>query len=349
MKIYSFLLSFFCSVAPFYTFGNPPPPIEDDSSAELVIYNRILAKVGGKTVSVIDVMKRMDLFLQKNYPQFAKSKTARFQFYSSQWQDYLNQIIDTELMLADAEKLELKVSEAEVREEVLNRFGPNVMPTLDSLGVSYDEARAMIQDEMIVQRMMWFRVNSKVLNNINSQDVKEAYAQYCANNPPLQEWSYQVLSIRSPNKTASEQLASKAFELLNSRLSLAAVPEQLSTPDELTTITISQEMKADEKSISKEHREVLEALSVNTYSKPIAQVSRIDNSVVYRIFHLKEHTKRETPTFAKMADQLKDQLLHEAAGKESAQYILRLRTRLGFDAKQMMETLPDGFQPFALR
>ena len=349
MKICSFLLALLCSVAPFHASTNPPLPIEDDPSAELVIYNRILAKVGGKTISVIDVMKRMDLFLQKNYPQFASSKVARYQFYSNQWQDYLNQMIDTELMLADAEKLELKITEAEVREEMLNRFGPNVMPTLDSLGVTYDEARAMIQDEMIVQRMMWFRVNSKVLNNINSQDVKEAYAQYCTNNPALQEWDYQVLSIRSPNKTASEQLASKAFELLNTHLNLASISEQLPSSDELTTITISQEMKADEKSISKEHREVLEALSENSYSKPIAQVSRIDNSVVYRIFHLKQHTKKELPAFSKIADQLKEQLLQEAAGKESTQYILRLRAKLGFDEKHMMETLPDGFQPFALR
>lgn len=356
MKIHSFLLALFCSAAPLSAHAGVP--IEEDPSTELVIYNRILAKVGDKTISVIDVMKRMDLFLQKNYPQFVNSKAARCQFYSSQWQDYLNQMIDTELMIADSEKLELKVSEAEVREEVLNRFGPNVMPTLDSLGVSYDEARKMIQDEMIVQRMMWFRVNSKVLNNINSQDVKGAYAQYCAAHPEMQEWNYQVLSIRSPNKGASEALASKAFELLNAKmtpsesdslLDLAAISNRLSPPDESTTVTVSEEMKVDEKTISSAHREVLETLSENGYSKPIAQISRVDNSVVYRIFHLKQHSKKEIPAFEKIADQLKEELLQQAAGKESTQYILKLRDRLGFDEKHMMESLPDGFQPFVLR
>ncbi len=346
---FHFLLAALCFTAPLSIQANAPLTMEDESSMELIVYNRILAKVNQKTISVIDVMKKMDLFLQKHYPQYAHSKVARYQFYSAQWRDYLTQMIDTELMIADAAKVELKVSEAEVREEMLNRFGPNIVPTLDQLGVTYDEARSMIQDEMMVQRMLWFRVNSKALNNVNSQDVKEAYAQYCAAHPEMQEWNYQVLSIRSPNKTASELIASRALELLSSHLDLASVSGQLTPADEATTVTVSAEIKADEKTISAAHRQVLETLSENSYSKPIPQVSRVDNSVVYRIFHLKKHSKQEVPRFEKIADQLKDELLHQAAGKESEQYLLKLRHKLGFDEKQMMETLPSDFQPFALK
>lgn len=343
------LLALFCCTATFSAWADTPIPSEDESSAELIIHNRILAKVNEKTISVIDVMKRMDLFLQKNYPHLANSKMARYQFYSSQWRDYLSQMIDTELMLVDAEKIELKVAEAEVREEILNRFGPNIMPTLDKLGVTYEEARKMIQDEMIVQRMVWFRVNSKALSSVNSKDVKDAYNQYCIDNPEMQEWEYQVLSIRSPNKTASELLASRAFELMNTHLNLASVTEQLSSPDEATTISISQEMKADEKNISESHKQVLETLAVNSFSKPIAQVSRVDNSTVYRIFHLKKHSKKEMVPFEKMAERLKEELLQQAASKENAQYIVRLRDKLGYDEKHMVETLPSDFQPFVLR
>ena len=343
------LLALFCCTAAFSAHAEIAPPLEDENSADLIIHNRILAKVNEKIISVIDVMKRMDLFLQKNYPHLANSKMARYQFYSSQWRDYLSQMIDTELMLVDAEKLELKVAEAEVREEILNRFGPNIMPTLDKLGVTYDEARKMILDEMIVQRMVWFRVNSKALNSVNSKDVKDAYNQYCIENPEMQEWDYQVLSIRSPNKTSSELLASRAFELMNTHLNLASVSEQLGTPDEATTISISQEIKADEKNISASHREVLETLAVNTFSKPVPQVSRVDNSVVYRIFHLKKHSKKEVTPFEKMAERLKEELLQQAAAKENAQYIVKLRERLGYDEKNMVETLPSDFQPFVLR
>jgi hypothetical protein len=326
---------------------SPVPAMEE--SQELVIYNRILAKVNDKTISVIDVMKKMDLFLQKYYPQFASSKLARYQFYSTQWREYLTQMIDQELMIADAEKLEVKVTDAEVREELLTRFGPNIMTALDNISLTYDEARKMIHDEMLVQRMIWFRVNSKALNKINSSHIKEAYKQFCERNPELEEWQYQVLSIRSSNKEASSALAARAFELLQSELDPSKVVDQLKTAEDSISITLSPEVQADEKGISSSHKEVLKILSENSFSSPIAQVSRVDNSVVYRIFYLKKHTKKVIPPFEKIADQLKDQLLQEAASKENSHYISKLRERLGYDEKHMTETLPKDFQPFAIR
>jgi hypothetical protein len=350
MKCNSLLLAALYCLAPLSVHPDTPPPIpQDEPTAELVVYNRILAKVNGKTISVVDVMKKMDLFLQKYYPDLTHSKMARCQFYSSQWHNYLLQMIDTELMIADAEKLEMKVAEAEVREEILNRFGPNIMPALDQLGLTYEECRQMIHDEMIVQRMVWFRVNSKALANVNSRDVKEAYQDYCAKNPEMQEWQYQVLSIRSRDKSVSEALASKAFELLNAKLDFESLSEELKAPDEATTVSLSAPMQADEKSISSSHREILKTLADNSFSRPIAQVSRADNCVVHRIFYLKKHSKKELPPFEKMADTLKEQLLQQAANKENSQYILKLRERLGYDEKHMMETLPADFQPFALR
>ena len=348
MKLYLFLLAL-CSSALLVGDENVSTLSDFQEPQELLVYNRILAKVNDKTISVIDVMKKMDLFIQKYYPQFSNSKAARFQFYSAQWREYLTQMIDQELMLADAEKLEIKVTDAEVREELLNRFGPNIMTVLDGLGLTYDEARKMIHDEMLVQRMVWFRVNSKALQKINSADVKAAYKQYCEKNPELEEWQYQVLSIRSSKKEASEALAYRAFELLQSQLEITNVADQLKPEDETISITLSPEIQADEKSVSMQHKEVLKTLSENSFSAPIAQVSRVDNSVVYRIFYLKKHSKKILPPFQKMADQLKDELLQEAAMKQNVHYLTRLRERLGYDEKQMMETLPKDFQPFALR
>jgi SurA N-terminal domain len=349
MKLSALFLTILCCLTIFKLQADAPMPPPDEPSTELVIYNRILAKVNGKTISVIDVMKRMDLFLQKHYPHLSDSKMARHQFYSTQWQDYLTQMIDTELMLADAEKLEMKISDADVREEILNRFGPVIMPTLDQLALSYEECRQMIHDEMVVQRMQWFRVHSKVLSNVNSQDVKDAYKHYCSEHPELEEWRYQVLSIRSPNKTASELLAAKAFDLLQTKLDLSSISDELKAPSEDVTIAVSPEVQADERTISSAHKEVLKTLAENAFSPPIAQTSRLDNSVVYRIFHLKNHSKSVTPPFEKMAETLKEQLLQEAAHKETVQYILKLRERFGYDEEHMMEALPDDFQPFALR
>ncbi len=326
-----------------------PPLMTQEEPGDLVIYNRILAKVNGKTISVIDVVKKMDLFLQKNYPHLADSKAARYQFFSNQWKDYLIQMIDSELMLVDAERLEVKVTDAEVREEILNRFGPNIMPALDKLGITYEEAKTLIHDELIVQKMIWFRVNSKALIQVNSQDVKTAYKQYLEKNPEMEEWRYQVLSIRSADKTANEIIASKAFDLLQSRMPFEATVEELKKSNDALSITLSPEIEADDKSLSVSHKEVLKTLQPLTYSQPIAQVSRVDNSVVHRIFYLKSHTTKTTPPFQKMAEHLKEELLQEMANKENARYLIKLRERLGYDEKHMLETLPADFQPFALK
>ena len=326
-----------------------PSLISQTEPEELIIYNRILAKVNGKTLSVMDVVKKMDLFLQKHYPHLADSKTARYQFFSTQWKEYLSQMIDSELMLVDAERLEIKVTDAEVREEILNRFGPNIMPALDKLGISYEEAKTLIHDEMIVQRMIWFRVNSKALIQVNSKDIKKAYEEYVTKNPEMQEWIYQVLSIRSADKSASELIASKAFDLLQSRMPLEITVDELKKDNEMLTVSLSPEIQADEKSLSSSHREVLHKMQPLTYSEPIAQVSRADNSTVYRIFYLKSHTTKPVPAFQKMADKLKDSLLEEIASKENTRYLLKLRERLGYDEKQMLEPLPADFQPFALK
>lgn len=316
---------------------------------ELIVFNRILAKVNEKTISVVDVMKKMDLFLQKNYPQFFDSKAARYQFYSAQWKEYLNQMIDHELMIADAEKVELKITDAEVREEILNRFGPNIMPVLDKLGLTYDETRKMIYEDMLVQRMVWFRVNSKALAKVHSSTVKEAYKQYCEANPEMEEWQYQVLSIRSSDKQAAEALATRAHELLQAKADLAAIPDQLQTPEQNVTISLSPETQSDEKSLSSSHKEVLKTLAANSFSTPVAQKSRSDNAVVYRIFVVKNHTKKTLPPFEKMADHLKEDLLQQAALKENTYYLAKLRKRLGYDENQMIESLPKDFQPFAIQ
>lgn len=356
LSIGFFLFSVLCAEMPMVPateeipFTEMAPPL----SEQLVVQNRILAKVNEKTISVIDVMKKMDLFLQHYYPQVMHSTAARFQYYASQWKETLTQMVDQELILADAEQIELKVSDSEVRETLFERFGPNIMQTLDQLGLAYDEARQMIYTEMVVQRMMWYRVNAKALNRIGPQDIKNAYQKYCEQHPALEEWKYQVLSMKAPQENLSAAIAHKAADLLHqARADLVSVSEKIkqetSEKQETVSISLSPELTADEKSIATSHKEVLKTLVPGTFSSPVAQVNRIDHSVVHRIFYLKEHSISKVPLFEKMSDQLKEELLQEAAGQESVGYINKLRLRHGYNEHLMLETLPADFQPFSLR
>jgi hypothetical protein len=329
--------------------SSSPLLLSQEDGRELIVNNRILAKVHGKTISVIDVMKKMDVFLARAYPEHVGSKMARFQFYSAQWKNTLSQIIDNELMLADAEGIELKISDGDVRETLQERFGPNVMANLEKIGISYEEARQMIHSEIAAQRMSWYRIQSKALLSVNPQDIKAAYKEYCQKNPAMETCKYQVLSLRAKEEAATKEAADLAYgKLLQNEADLASVYESLKDNPDFTA-TLSQEYTADEKSLSLAHKEVLSALAPGSYSCPACQTSRVDKSVVFRIFYLKERTRKELPPFEKMSDQLHEELVDKAIARESAIYLPKLRERFNFDAKSLEASIGPDFQPFSLK
>jgi len=328
----------------------PVPPVEQVQ--EIVVQNRILTKVNGRNISVLDVMKHMDVFLSRYYPQYRDSKTARYQFYSTQWRQTLQQMVDHELMVADAESREVKVSDGEVREEIQSRYGPNVMGALDELGISYEEAREMVQQDMIVQRIQWLRVTSKVLQRVTSVEIKNAYKKFLQENPAKESWKYQFLTIRTgsdADENTYRELALKlsAFEeKAQGNLAVAADLFKAEFPESTATMTVSQEFDVEDKALSQANRDVLSQLHNGQWSKPTAQVSR-DGTTVTRIFHLKDHTKSKPPAFAAVANDLKQNLLNEYAEIESKAYLTKLHQRFNFDEKSL--DLPPRFEPFVAR
>ncbi len=317
---------------------------------EIVVNNRILTKLNGKNISVLDVMKQMDVFLSRYYPQYMDSKTARYQFYSTQWYQTLQQMIDHELMVTDAETREVKVSDGEVREEIQTRFGPNVMGTLDQLGITYDEAREMVHQDMIVQRIQWVRVTSKVLQKVTSQEIKNAYQKFLQENPAKEEWKYQFVTIRAADEAAGQELAVKLAELkekAQGNLTVAADLFKAELPPESTvTLSVSQDFTLEDKSVSEIHRGVLSVMKPAEWSTPTSQLSR-DGTTVVRIFHLKEHTKTKPPTFASIYTDLKNNMLNATAEQENKVYVSNLRKRFGFDERSL--DIPVRFEPFVAR
>jgi len=326
--------------------------LDEESQPELIVNNRILATVHGKNISVVDVMKKMDVYLAKNHPDQAKSHVQRFQFFQTNWRHILKQMIDNELILADAEKLELKITDAEIRETIHERFGPNVMASLDQIGISYEEAWQMIYSEMAVQRLSWYRVHSKAMQKIGPQDIKKAFQEHHVKNPPKENWKYQVLSIRATTEKLGSIYAQKAYALIrNEPLPFEILAQKLKEEndfDSSITINVSEEYDIEGKNLSESHKAILCNLSPNSYSVPTAQVSRFDQSIVHRIFYLKEHTVEHPPTFDSMVDTLHDELVQEEINKEFPKYLSKLRKTFNFDEKNS-ESLPYDFQPFSLR
>lgn len=326
------------------------PPLPPEQVHEIIIHNRVLTRVNEKNITVLDVVKHMDVFLSRHSPHYLDSNTARYHFYKMHWRTSLQQIIDNELMTADAESKEIKVSDGDVREEIQARFGPNVMKTLDQLGLTPEEARKLVHQEMLVQRIQGFRVTYKVLQKISSQSIKNAYLQFLHENPPKNLWKYQFISIRSSDPEIVEELSYHIASLQEkSQGSLSAAVDLLKEqlpPEKHSLLSVSQEFETEDKSLSQTYREILSTLKKGEWSPPQMQTSR-DGSSVVRIFHLKEHTHEKPPAFTALATNLRMQLFNQAADQEMQNYRAKLYRRFNFDDQSL--DIPPQFEPFTPR
>lgn len=316
---------------------------------QIMINNHPLAKVNGKTISLIDVVKKMDIFLYDYDPNIELSITDKVQFYISRWEETLEEMICNELVILDAKQKEIEANDGEIREELEQRFGPNIVASLDQLGLSYNEASEWIRSELMIRQMMWYKVHSKVLQIITPQVIKDAYQNYLEKNPPVKHWTYRVLTVRGTDKNACEELTNRAYDMLSNRKkTLEEVQKKLKEKNTLVTITLSDELSGDTPNISKQHYEAIKNLSVHTFSTPVSQLSRFDKSVVSRIFYLDSFQEKLPASFDDMHDRLKNKLLNETADKEKNLYFNSLKKRYGFDKVSPRMPIADDYQPFMI-
>jgi len=329
-----FLFLALCSVLPLF-------------SQEIVFNNRPLAKVNGKTFSLFDVIKKMDVTLHGRSPEIFDNIPGLFQYYQQNWRTTLSELVEEQLILLDAEEKEfIKVSEGDVREEMQERYGPNIITTLSKFNLTYDEAQEMLNTEMRVQQMSWYRAYSKAIMSVTPDIIKSSYKVFLQQSPPKDEWRYQMLTIRGDDKIRCEAIAKAAYDLLQKDgATLNSVAEQIS--EEGVKVSASTEYSTDSKNLSEQHRSILSRLGVSEMSEPESQSSKAGGAV-YRIFHLKGHDHEDPPVFENVSDRIKDRLVAMAVERERKVYVDKLKRDYQMTEKEFDESLPDGYQPFAL-
>lgn len=315
---------------------------------QIIINNRILAKVNGKAISVIDLMKKMDMLFYRQFPEYTSSIQARFQFYQANWKHVFQEFLDKELILADATENKLPISSGDVRQEMESLFGPDIINNLDKIGLAFDEAYKMVQADITIRRMIYIRVQNKVIREITPQSIRDYYEQYAKENIRDNEWHYQVISIRDKEAAKAAQLANLAYQsLVTDKTPLSELSKKINAqnPALSASLSISEEFQHKEKDLSDAFREIISKQNPGSYSEPLLQKSRASNSTLYRIFFLKEMKPGGTVPFQELETQLKEKLLDKALERETAAYLKKLRQH--FDIQT--NNLDENFEPFALR
>jgi len=352
-KLFTFsLISLNCLVFSNVSFDTPSPIAP--AAPSFVINNRPLIKINGKIISLMDVVKKMDIFIYEHFPDVKGSPAKLFQFYSSQWRTTLDDMIFNELIIADGESKQIKISDGDVREQMEKRFGPNIISNLSKLNLNYEEVREMMHDELLVRQLQGMKIYSKAQLSITPSRVKQEYMTQLEKNPTRDEWTYQVFSVRGKDPTACKSIIEKASsDLKLSSTKLASIYENAKEmPDVLNknvAINLSKDFIVDSKNLSDEHKKILSTLNENEFSAPISQTSKMDNSNVYRIFHLKSKKLLSAPSFNEKSEELEMQLLNEAAQKEREFYKSKLLSKFGITKEYIKEMIPDEYQPFTIR
>lgn len=343
------LLLFFILSAPFsLTLKAEPSPLLFEENNSVIINNRILLKIQDKPVTVVDVVKKMDLYFYQQYPHLVSNLQARYEFYKVNFQAVFSSLINDLLIVADAEEKEIETTDGDVREEMETLFGPDVVANVDKLGFAYDEAWNLVKRELIVRKMSMMMVRSKAIGEVYPKAMKVIYQDYTQANPPAKEWVYQVLQIRGKEKGHVESASEKAYQLLaKEATNISQLPQLVQV--EAVEVNLSEEFVRGEKEISVLHKEALQFLSPLGCSPPMVQLSPKEGGYSAKMFVLKEIREKKPSSFIEMENQIQQELLQKAMARHNNSYTEKLRERYGITEGYLSQMIPKDFVPFQIR
>lgn len=321
---------------------------------KIFINNRILARVNGKPISTYDLMKKMDLTFFRQYPQYTSSVHARYQFYELSWKSALLDMIDKELILADAQESKIEVSSGDIRQEIEASFGPNIVANLDKAGLSFEEASKTMQEEIIIRRLLAGRVHAKVFRKVTPSRVRLAYEEFIQDpdNARLTRWSYRIVTIKDRTLKKTEETANVTYQLLLEGIPLDQLATHLKERKVLGRkgkVTVSNVIKHNDKEVSKDYYEILKNLEKGMYSQPFAHKSRSNNTTVYRILSVEEKIPGGIPSYKEMETHLKEKLLDQEINTETDNYLAKLRQHYHIRQTDLDAYLPPDYKPFILK
>ena len=332
-----------------------PASLSKEQTPIIIINNRILARINGKTISTYDIAKKMDILFHSQFPEYSHFVDARYQFYQMNWRPILEELINKELILADAQEHKVEITGGDIRQEIESVFGPNVHDNLDKTGLSLDEATKMVQGDLVLRRMLNMRINSKALRVVTPFKVRQAYDTYISNpqNASLTKWNYRVVTIKDRNLQKTKETADKAYRLLiENNIPLDTLVATLKDKKMLGRkgkVTVSNDIINNEQELSDNYKEILMQMDVGMISQPSLHTSRANQGSVYRIFYLKEKIPGGVPSFKEMDPKLKDKLLNDYADQETGIYLQKLRQRHHVRDQDLEQMFSSDYQPFTMK
>lgn len=317
---------------------------------KIVVNNVVLARIHGKTITLLDAVKKMDLVMMRFYPETFASSKERCTFYKSQWKSMVVELINQELIVQAAEVLQIPVSQGDVRQELEEMFGPQVMINIERAGLTYSEAWDMVKTDIIIRRMMHWQIASHVQTEVRPDDIRKSYDEYLTDGKSRAQYSYRMSTFKGDEVAKLEPIAKEAYELIASGKNLSDLEGILKDKLEAQKITlsISDLIEQDAEEMAETVLATVGNLEEGKASAPQVQRGRVSGVPCMRMYVLEKKNISPPKSFEEMSENLRQTIMEERYAQQSAGYFSKLRKDFNVDIDSIFAALPANFAPFSM-
>ena len=321
---------------------------EDSPSrrSDIIIENRVLATIRDQIITVVDVMKKLDMIFCQQFPKYRHVPEARYEFYRANWRRVLEELVDRQLIVSLAEEKQFGVTNGDIRQELEEVFGPNVMMSLYEEGLSMHEVHEMMKADILLRRAMSFFVHAPVVASITPKVLKEAYQKRVAELKAKQGWVWRTVSVKSKNGDCPKDIADAVWNLLErEHQALDGIGTGL--PDGIE-VTVSQAFRSEQKDVAPNVRQILESLPMCEFSEPQPSTERSTVRKSWRCYIVDERFEPKAPTFIELEPALRQEIASPEITRRTIEFFDDLRKQYHvkhlFSSEELMV-----FEPFQLK
>lgn len=320
---------------------------DQSAKAAIIVDNRVLTTVRDQIITVQDVVKKLDMLFYKNYPQYRSSPEARLEFYKMQWRQMVDDLVNRQLALSWAEERQFQVSHGDVREELEEMFGPDVMVNLYESGLSLHEVQEMIRADILLRRIIYAYVRLPILASITPRDVRTLYANKLKEASSQKVFCWKSITVKEKDtKECSRQVAEDVLNLFRKeRLSLEGVREKIPAQFE---VTLSQEYRSSREEIAPHIFELLSPLQEGSFSDLVPFSSKQDEHRGWRFYTVLSIENKKLPPLAEIEEELRGEIAYPEIEKQTKAFFDELRRQ--YHVKQLFTSQElASLEPFSMR
>ncbi len=274
--------------------------------------NTILAHVGKKAITALDVKREMDRQLYLYDKTAFNNPEGVFAHYNQNWKYTLKKIVQDELMLLEAEALKFSIPSHEITKKTTELYGDSPIPLYQFLSITPEEAKENGKRELYSMYLSYLKIWDKCNIEATPKEVQKSYQSFIKDLPMKDKWIYQAMYVQGKDEQLVKMTSNTISQMLKegNYSNLAAIVDSLSASNEVK-VGMSKDIKLTTKELSPSLLAVLENLEEGMMSDVITGQSA--GNYTGKVLHLKEVQKEPIPEFSDISDQLRNSIVTAAS------------------------------------